>query len=313
MQPEDAAQVQMLFQEVFNQKMSQELWQWKYNHELAKATVVFQDGKLIAHYGGMGRKVSWKGNETQAVQITDVMVARGSRHAVRSGSPFYLAFTEFARLFLGYNKIFPLAFGFPNKRVMRLAQLLGFYAPVGEMTEVSWPANKSIGSALARKRTLDTENLASYGPQVNALWERMQSSLHDKIVGVKNAAYIQRRYLEHPDRKYQVVLCQPLPGMQPLGVLVLRHDSDKSFLMDVIADVQDIPALLKIAGHIVHKHGSREFYTWCSSSFSAIFITTGCSTSELPITVPANIWTPGPEPAALQDLWWLMPGDTDFQ
>ena len=241
------------------------------------------------------------------------MVASSSRHAVRSGSPFYLAFTEFARLFLGYDKIFPLAFGFPNKRVMRLAQLLGFYAPVGEMTEISWPANKSISAALVSKRTLSTDNLDSYALQVDALWERMKLSLHDKIVGVKNAAYIRRRYMEHPDRKYQVVLCQPMPGMQPLGLLVFRHDSAKSFLMDVIADVQQVPALLKIAGHIVNKHGNSQFYTWCSSSFSSIFITKGCSSTELPITVPANIWTPGPEPEELLDLWWLMPGDTDFQ
>jgi hypothetical protein len=31
------------------------------------------------------------------------------------------------------------------------------------------------------------------------------------------------------------------------------------------------------------------------------------------VWIPANVWSPGPSAAALQDQWWLMGGDTDFR
>ncbi len=313
LQPEDAGQVRQLFQQVFRQEMSPELWSWKYGNEQGRATVVFDGDELVAHYGGMGRKVLWQGQETQAVQITDVMVAVGSRHSVRSQSPFYLAFTGFAQHYLGYGKDFPLAYGFPNHRVMKLAELLGFYAPVGDMMELTWPATTSLVARLVRTARVTSENFALLQDKLDAAWQAMARTLTNSIVGVKDAAWLHQRYLSHPARQYEVLLVQPFYSTTPLGVLVLRHDADKTFLMDVIADVKKIPAMVRVAASLAEQQGKHSLYTWCAGGKTRHFETAGYSKTALPIVIPANIWTEGPKPDELRGRWWLMPGDTDFQ
>lgn len=313
LQPEDAVQVRQLFLQVFKQDMSPEFWSWKYGNGKSRATLVFDGEALVAHYGGIGRTVLWQGREMQAVQVTDVMVAPGSRHTVRSHGPFHLAFTEFARHYLGTGKDFPLAFGFPSHRHMKLAELLGFYAPVGDMMEITWPATSSLVARLVRTVRVTNENFALLQDKLDTAWQAMARTLTNSIVGVKDAAWLQQRYLNHPLRQYEVLLVQPFYSTTPLGALVLRHDADKTFLMDVIADVKKIPAMVRVAASLAEQQGKHSLFTWCAGSKTRHFETAGYSKTALPITIPANIWTEGPRPEELQGRWWLMPGDTDFQ
>jgi len=123
--PEDKEGIRQLFQEVFKDEMTEALWQWKYERPESKGAVVLKGGKIVAHYGGLGRWVLREGIRCLAVQIGDVMVAAGVRHSVRSNSPFFLVFTTFAEAYLGFDKLFPFAFGFPNVRAYRIAEQLG--------------------------------------------------------------------------------------------------------------------------------------------------------------------------------------------
>ncbi len=196
-----------LFRDVFGQDMSEALWQWKYGRGSGCAMLVFDGARLVAHYGGMGRQVLWQGKETAAVQITDVMVAPSERHAVRSGSPFYLAFTGFAQHYLGHGRRFPLPYGFPNRRVMKLAELLGFYAPVGEVLELSWPAVRHWSRHLYRRTAITAEHAARHALALDAAWQQLRQGLARHIVGMKTPDWLQWRYLQHPARRYRVVLC----------------------------------------------------------------------------------------------------------
>lgn len=302
-----------LFQQVFAQEMTAALWQWKYGGANGCATLVFEGERLVAHYGGMGRAVLWKGQDTRAVQITDVMVVPSERHAVRSGSPFYLAFTEFARHYLGYGKPYPLPYGFPNRRVMKLAELLGFYAPVGEVLELSWPATRHWSRHLFRTTGITTDNAAAEAPALELAWQQLKAGLAQHIIGVKTPGWLRWRYLDHPVRQYRVVLCRARLTGKVVGVFVLRHDGESCMLMDLLGAPAMLPALLRLAQAEAAALGSTRVVTWCPSAFRSWLPAQDRSERDMGVCIPTNIWTEGPTPAELRDQWWLMPGDTDFQ
>jgi hypothetical protein len=313
LQAGDAAQVRALFHEVFGQEMSAALWQWKYARDTGCATLVFDGERLVAHYGGMGRKVLWQGKETAAVQITDVMVAPSERHAVRSGSPFYLAFTGFAQHYLGYGKPYPLAYGFPNRRVMKLAELLGFYAPVGEVLELAWPAARHWSQHLYRRTMITAADFPRHEAALDQAWQQLQQGFAQHIVGSKTPAWLRWRYLEHPERQYRVVLCRARLTGAVAGVFVLRHDGDSCMLMDLLGAPGSFPTLLALAQAEAAALGCARVLTWCSAAFTDCLPTQGRTERDMGVSIPTNIWTDGPAPAELRDHWWLLPGDTDFQ
>lgn len=313
LQAGDEALVCALFREVFGQDMSAALWQWKYAQPQGCATLVFDGERLVAHYGGMGRQVLWRGREVAAVQVTDVMVAPSERSAVRSGSPFYLAFTSFAQHYLGHGRPYPLAYGFPNRRVMKLAQLLRFYAPVGEMLELAWPAQRHWLQHTYNRVPVTRDNFAQRVALLDSAWQQLRQGFADHIVGVKSPGWLKWRYLDHPQRQYQVRLCRSRFTGAVTGVFVLRHDGQSCMLMDLIGAPEQMDTLLRLALAEAAALGSTRVVTWCPAAFSPLLAAQGRSQTTIGVSIPTNIWTPGATPAELQDQWWLLPGDTDFQ
>lgn len=309
----DAPVVRRLFAEVFDKPMSQALWDWKYAHPAGHGILAFQDGEAVAHYGGIGRDALWKGERIHTVQICDVMVARAARRAVRGNSALGQAVDAFVAELVGYGKRYLIGFGFPSDRHMRLAEILGLYAPVGGITETSWPADQarlpsSLGAVL-----LTSENFERNTPVLERLWRRMAHDLADRLVGIRDAAYLRRRYLEHPAHRYEMRLLRQRLTRRPLGLVVLRHDQGHSLLMDLVGPLDQLPRLLDCARAFTRAAGNPEMKAWCSSAFADVFRTPGARQERLPITVPTNISAPGPDPASLRDQWWLSAGDTDFQ
>lgn len=302
-----------LFQQVFAQDMSAALWQWKYGGAGGCATLVFEGERLVAHYGGMGRAVLWKGEETRAVQVTDVMVMPSERHAVRSGSPFYIAFTEFARHYLGYGKPYPLPYGFPNRRVMKLAELLGFYASVGDVLELGWPAKRHWSRHLFQTTVITADTFPAAMPALELAWQQLRQGLLQHIVGIKTPEWLRWRYLDHPSRKYRLVLCRRRLTGAVAGVFVLRHDGDSCMLMDLLGAPGMLPRLLLLARSEAAALGSTRMLTWCPAAFTTWLPPEERMERDIGVCIPTNIWTDGPTPAELRDQWWLMPGDTDFQ
>lgn len=309
----DAGLVRELFTQVFNQPMTEEFWEWKYGSDRGTATIVTDGDCVVGHYGGVARRVLLCGKEAMAVQITDVMVAPSARHAVRSKSPFYLLFSSFAEKFLGYGNAYPLAFGFPSLRHMKLAAHLGFYAPVDGMAELSWSARRFIGNKLYVCQPITRKNIDVLTPQLNKLWQRCARYMGERIAGIKDAAFIRYRYLDNPAKKYKPLLIRNRLTGSVLGLIVLRDDGEKMFLLDIVAALPAFERLLAVATELAFKNGAQTLMLWCSTSTKHWYCLSESKVGELPIVVPANIWTEGPNPEYLRDRWWLMAGDTDFQ
>jgi hypothetical protein len=310
--PADAPEMRRLFTKIFQKDMPQELWDWKYARPHCAALGVWRGDELVAHYGGMGTDITYDGAPARAVQICDVMVDTTVRQAVRTQSPFFLSTSAFLERYIGYDNPFLLGFGFPSDRHMALAARLKLYAPVGRMWELGWNFDSAQRVPwLLGVTVLDAANVARYRKQLDALGAQQAQDLSGRIVARKDADFVTWRYLQHPLERYTVLFVKHRITGKPIGLLVLKVEDERVLWMDAIAPLAHLPALAQVARAATWLLERRKLALWCSEPDVARFGEVMTSTA-LPITTPANIWTPGPAPEDLKDRWWLLAGDTDW-
>ena len=270
----DFAQVAKLFEIVFAHALSAELWAWKYASGRGNAVIARRGGEVIAHYGGMYRDVLIQGRPEWVFQICDVMVHPNERGVMTRQGPFLLTAATSAELYG------PLGFGFPNARAMKVQ-------PVGT-TE----SDKAM---------------------VNALWLAMAHDLKDGVVGVRDWAYVEHRYVKHPVNTYEVLLVTARLSAKPLGVVVLRRHENACELMDVIAPLANLPQVIDQARRMTARWGMSRLYCWVTQRHAARFVDCAGTVQALDVMIPTSCWTDDPRADALKGQWWLMSGDTDFR
>lgn len=304
-----------LFELTFGHTMTPAMWQWKYGARRGRAIGVWREEKLIAHYGGMARKILFFGQLQTAVQIGDVMVDPAERGILTKRGPFFLMAATFLERYIGYGKSYLLGFGFPNERAIKVAERQGLYAETGCMSEIEWQPLAKTPHWLTRLLIVDGANAEQLwiAKAVNKCWQDMAVDLHEALVGVRDWTYLRDRYLSHPHQHYQIVLVINRFGRKVHGVLVLRHNPDGCEIVDLVAPLKKIPLLVMHARRIAGINGHQRISCQITENFSTYYVATGGIQRALPIRIPANAWSAGPAPEELRGRWWLMSGDMDFR
>jgi Acetyltransferase (GNAT) domain/Methyltransferase domain len=306
-------EMRALFEKTFNHAMSPATWEWKYGLESSREIGIWRDHQLIAHYGGIGRDILLFGQPQTAVQIGDVMVDASERGILIRKGPFYLMASTFLERFIGFGKPYLIGFGFPNERAMKVAERLGLYAEVGCMTEFSWQPLRKLPKWGTRLRTVENCDNGWAANAVNECWRQMASNLQEAIVGIRDWRYLQHRYLNHPNKQYQVAAVKNRFSEKIHGVLVMRHDADGSEIVDIIAPLAKIQLLITHARRLAGIASSERLTCRITENFAAQFTATGGVEQSPNIRIPANAWSDGPKPDTLKNCWWLMSGDMDFR
>lgn len=302
-----------LFKNAFHHEMTPATWQWKYGSNLSHQVGAWRGDKLIAHYGGVGRKILFFGQPQMAVQICDVMVDTSERGILTRKGPFFLTTATFLERFIGYGKPYLVGFGFPNERHMKIAERHGLYAPVGRMTEFSWSTRSRFPLWGTRLHLINRDHTGLTKTTVNQCWQRMAKDLHGAIVGVRDWDYLLHRYLNHPHQCYQVILVKSRFSLRARGILILRFDPDGCEILDLIAPLAEIPLLITHARRLAGLQGATRVFCRITKNFARHFAVTGGTQHAVNIHIPANAWSDGPHPQTLKDHWWLMSGDKDFR
>lgn len=307
---EDVPAVLALFREVFGHEMTAAHWQWKYGEGRGAAAIARRDGAVVAHYGGVTRPILLFGRPARAFQICDVMVDLKERAVLTKSGPFFLCAASFAESAVTARS--PFGFGFPNARVMRLAEKTGLYSDVGGMTEIRWQPLPDRPRLLTRVRHLSPDAPAT-DEVIDRLWKKMARDLTDSVVGVRDARYVRHRYFNHPDKHYDILAVTGRLSGAAHGILVLRQDESRCELLDVIAPLNKLPALIDQARRLLSHWGFTELYCWITRQNANRFTATGGRQYPLDIRIPTSNWIDGPAVEAIRDKWWLMAGDTDFR
>lgn len=302
-----------LFKKTFHHDMAPALWHWKYGSNTSREIGVWRENKLIAHYGGISRKILLFGHPQTAVQIADVMVDVNERGTLTRKGPFFLMAATFLERYIGYNKPYLVGFGFPNVRAMKVAERLGLYAEVGQMVEFSWKPLAKWPRIKTRLYPIDRADDHWAAAAVEECWQRMAENLRAGIVGIRDWPYLLHRYLHHPTQRYQIALVKNRFSEHARGVLVLRHDPEGCEIVDFIAPLAEIPLLIIHARRLAGIHGAKRVFCHITENFASCLAATGGTQQKANIHIPASTWSNGPAPEILRDQWWLMSGDMDFR
>ena len=307
----DAPQVCDLYKQVFKEEMSLPHWRWKYGEGRGAGVVVRSNERVIAHYGGIVRRIRYLGEPSETMQCVDTMVIPGHRGSLTRKGPYYLAATTFLRRYVGYDLPYPVGFGFPNARVMRLGEHLGVQADIGSVVGVSWQADYSS------KLTSAIFDFESPGHQrvLSAAWGAMAADLTDRIVIDRDLEYLRYRYREHPRYQYEIHLVMhsnsKIPD-NPLGLMVTRVENQRLMLMDLIGATANFPDLIRFGRSLANERGCEDLYGWLTEVDCRYFDNSGLTVHDIGVRIPTSVCSAGPPPAELQDAWFLMTGDTDF-
>lgn len=303
----DIESIKDLFQHVFHHDLSQGLWDWKYSQGRGNAVLAYREGKLIAHYGGIYRKIIYSNQPALALQACDVMVHPSERGVFTRHGAFFTITATWAEMYGSLN------FGFPNLRSMRLGEKLGIYLPANHLIEARWPANqvaKRPWSLCVDEISLKNVKLAD---SINRLWKTMLSDLPTSTIGVRDWSWIEHRYLNHATNSYCVYTIKKRWSTRLSGILVMRYHENDCELMDVIAPLKKVHLLINEARRLCAHKGKKSLYAWISNTYINYFNHAHADLTNLDIYIPTDAWTRTEQANNIVGTWWMTSGDTDFR
>lgn len=309
-----------LFARVFGHAMSADEWRWKYGDGRGHAVGLQRDGELVAHFGGMSRRVHALGQDLLACQVCDVMVAPQARASLNGSGPLLAVTATFLEQQIGWGTPHALGFGFPTTRAFRVAEKLGLYREVDQMVRLESTlcgTPEAHRTAAARVDDWGSEGALDPGQRaiVDELWSAMRVSAGARVLGVRDAAWIEHRYRHHPSRRYRLLLLRSRWWRRPVGLAVLRTYDDG--LWRVVDLVAPVPRLSEMLGRAAAWAGTQEasrVECWITRSQLPLLegaLTGVASVHSLEISVPESAWTEGLRITA-DRRWLLMAGDADF-
>lgn len=307
-----------LFADIFGHAMSAEHWQWKYGRGPGQALALFEHGDMVAHYGGLTRDLCVFGEALRGCQVCDVMVAPRARRSLARRGPMARIAATFLETQIGWGLPHAVGYGFPSARHQGAADRMKLYEAVDRMVQLTWPvppAAATAAPALDNLADADGRLSSAARQRVHQLWQAMARSMTDVALGVRDADWLQWRYLDRPGVDYEVLLLRSRWWRRPLGVLVLRRRDDTLELMDLVAPPERFGLLLAAARARAAAAGLSQLRCWVTVSQQARLAAVELGTpqvQDLGIDVPACCHTAGPAPALLRERWFLLGGDADF-
>ena len=314
-QPRDVAD---LFEKSFNVPFDEQLWNWKYAQGDGKCVVarLEKHSEVVAHYGGAPRKISYFGEPSMAIQPCDVMVHPSIRKQYGKGSLFFEVAATFLEREIGNTVNHLLGFGFPNQKAMNISTRLGLYEKTDDFVEVVYPVLSEVTQpnqyAIEDYDAKDGRSREA----INQLWSLMRADYADGIIGVRDADYIQYRYIDHPFAKagqYRCLLVREIDSGEISAFAVLKQHADGKLLMDLICPIAVMkPVIITLNQAVSGGEAGEILRAWVTKSGSDKLCIDGAIVNELGIEIPCNSWNPGPSAELLYGAWWLTAGDMDF-
>ena len=299
-----------LFEKAFGAEASKSLWQWKYANNRGRSIIAVRGDRVIAHYGGVSRRVYRNGRIEKAIQITDVMVDPAERAVMTRSGAFLQVARASQEYFLGYEAEHDFGFGFPNQRHMLLAHRLGLYDEVERLVEMEWSAQNVSATLLTRSEVVDPYRLDPR--RVDALWQQMSAGLADRILVVRDAGYWFYRYAENPSAHYVMLAIRHKFSRRLLGLMVLRRKEHEVQLLDVLAAPKYFRLLARHAQAQTAEWGVPVVHAWITRCSAHWFETPGVRVNQTDIVIPLNAHLRLHATDEIRDRWFLMMGDTDF-
>lgn len=253
-------------------------WRWKLRHSPTQAANVWlatAEAKPVFHYGGIPLRFRLDGPVVTAMVSVDALTApdfrrrglltQGAARAFAEWRAHDVAFTlglpneqwGSRTAAVGWQRLFPLQWlVLPLRPEVFAARRLGMpwlrYASVASRVWGRWLANR-----IRRDPAIEFRDVVHAGDAFDALWRRCATDT--MFSAVRDAAWVQWRFLSSPVRKYDVVLAYR--GGEPVGYRAMHvaksDDKTSAFLAEVVSPMFDEAALESLlAGAVASAHAA---------------------------------------------------------
>ncbi|RYZ13317.1 MAG: hypothetical protein EOO24_00455 [Comamonadaceae bacterium] len=317
--PAEAGQFPAVFREVFGGDISAAMIDWKYGGERGRQYgVVSEDGRLVAHCGITFRDALVEGRPRRIAQLGDLL---GVRHKpgglARRGSPFGLLIAHVLDHVTTTENPDALTFGFPSITANRLIERLQLGFSLNVINELSFHARPPPAGALRlwlapRCRRIEPEGGAGFERLVAPLWRAMARDFESGILGLRDAAYLRRRYLSHPEFAYEVYRVST-PWGRTMGLLVCKRSGRELELMDLVAPLHAMPACVRALQSALPSLDADVVKLWLTDRHSERFAPDAAAIAPLQFHQMVNHNSSGGQLERFKGRWWLTSGDTDYR
>ena len=294
-----------------------EHWRWAFERNPAgqRVFIALHGGEVVAQYAALPLRMWVNGEQRIFAQIVDSMVHPA--HRARSQRPGL--FVETARAFFdcfgGAQKDL-VHFGWPNARALRLGERELQYGTV--RTQLALVLEPDTAALAVQASKLEAVELHSFDQQAKWLWDRCADS--QRVSAIRDAAYWNWRFVEHPRQRYTLHGVRDAAGILR-GVCISRRASFARAQLWCIADWLVPPeeaavgeALLAATARAARAQGARpiaaivpEWSPWFSWFQARGFLAhpTGYRTI-------ARSFHPRTSLDWLRWNWWYQLGDSDL-
>lgn len=324
-QPGDESQILELFRRVFGKERSLAHWRWKFrdNPEGPQVCLAVTDaGEIVGQYAGIPVRVAVDGKPYIFSQAVDSMVDPHYRRGLKKPGVFASVFNEFAKEFGGDGRV-TILWGYTTPEALRIGQrLLGYVAlhqVVKLVRSVEAPSHLTPWQQMAelfRRTRCPIRQVSRFDARADRLWERCRAEL--RVATVRDARYLNWRYADCPDVKYQLLVAGGTMGIPALGIAVLRLgwlDRPVACLVDWL-----VPSWAKaVADQLLGRSfeearlaGLKELHAWFprSSPWHQYLIERGFHAVEA-ACMTVRQFTPAVPLDLLNATWYYTMGDSD--
>jgi predicted acetyltransferase len=258
---DDIIQLRKLFHVTFNNEITDIDWRWKYSTPLGSISIVLEEnGKIVAHYGGIGVCFIINGKRFKSFMACDVMTHPDYR---RMGM-----FKRLAMLFYQENSDAAFTFGFPSERHARLGKLAGLrYTDYRYTNKCSTDLNERTRSkGFFLNISTGWDNLES--DIIDTLWH--EKKYENNICIEKDSQYVLWRYKSCPFKKFEPVILKNIFG-RVKGYAVTSMMEEELRVYDfIISKDFDADVFWKKIMEYASKSGAKKISLWvnpCEPAF----------------------------------------------
>lgn len=231
---EDKKLVTELWESAFKQKLSPDVWDWKFHENYFSPKIILcltDTGKPVAMYAGISYVGNWQGREITMGQIVDTMAHPEYRKKISGRKSLLLLTAEYFFEVYGGSHANDLMYGFPGKRILKLGGMFlnyqqvaeggtYFKAAVSHLKRSFWPASGKVVQQKKNSNIFDEiwDNLEKYYP----------------LAIKRNRAFFEWRFFAHPTNSYYIFTYSDVKG-KSLASLVISFERELATIVDIIS------------------------------------------------------------------------------
>jgi hypothetical protein len=243
--PGDEESICRLFQRTFGREKPVDHWRWQFLGQGGEPHVMVardDTGEIIAHFGGVARRMQVGGEPCVFSVAVDSMVAPERRAGLQRRGLFANVVERWVA-HVGRSDCVAVGYGLPNPEALRLGRKLLGYSTLGEVVVQALPLGEP--GVPAASDASDADPVAATRepePDHDELWKRCRR--HLPVSAIRDRAFLAWRWAACPGGDFQFLSARHRGRLAAVAVYSPTYtESDGASLADLLWDRKDPAAL----------------------------------------------------------------------